>query len=175
MGRAGFSLGYDGELDGERRQLLTGLTAACLTALVAPAAAQVAAHPGEDAFFAASKFLTGRSSLDRMQGARLFDALTASTPRFETDVRALLAFIEDRKLEPERLQQALDAESSPISAVPGKIMTAWYSGIVGEGGSARCIAFETSLMYQAVADRLKPPSYCYGPPGSWSRKPGEEA
>jgi hypothetical protein len=174
MNRAGFSLGYGGELDRERRQLLTGLAAACVSALVAPAAAQVGAHPGEDAFFAASKFLTGRASLDPTQGGRLFDALSANAPRFEAEVRALLAYIEDQKIEPEQLQHALDAASSPLSALPRQIMTAWYSGIVGQGGSARCVTFETSLMYQAVADRLKPPSYCYGPPGSWSRKPGKE-
>ena len=79
--------------------------------------------------------------------------------------------IGQRKIEPSELQPTLDAEQSPLSALPRKIVTAWYTGIVGEGERARCIMFETSLMYVVVADRLNPPSYCSGPYGTWVDKP----
>jgi hypothetical protein len=58
-----------------------------------------------------------------------------------------------------------------LSALPRQIVTAWYTGIVGEDERARCITFETSLMYVVVADRLNPPSYCSGPYGTWLDKP----
>ena len=44
-------------------------------------------------------------------------------------------------------------------------------GIVGSGATARCIAYEDALDNVIVADVLKPPTYCYGPYGSWARKP----
>ncbi len=44
-------------------------------------------------------------------------------------------------------------------------------GIVGSKQRARCLAFETALNAEIVADVLKPPTYAYGPYGSWGRKP----
>jgi hypothetical protein len=83
----------------------------------------------------------------------------------------LHVWIADRKIDAGQLQRALDAEGSALAVLPRKIMTAWYIGIVGEGGCARCVTFETSLMHVAVADRLNLPSYCYRPHGSWAEAP----
>jgi hypothetical protein len=59
--------------------------------------------------------------------------------------------------------------------LPRRIVTAWYTGVVGEGARARCITFETSLMHQIVADRLNPPSYCHGVmEAGWTFPPEED-
>jgi hypothetical protein len=155
----------------ERRALLTGLTAAYLVSYVPSAIAQPADAAPRDAFMVVSRILTGRPSLDPDQATRLYEALVADTPGFPADVQALRSFADERKVDPARLQQALDAEQSPLAAVPRSIVKAWYTGIVGEAERARCITFETSLMYVAVADRLNPPSYCFGSYGSWMDKP----
>jgi Membrane bound FAD containing D-sorbitol dehydrogenase len=165
------SLPRDAEPNPERRALLTGLTAAYLFSYVPPAIAQPADAAPRDAFVAVSKALTGRSILDPDQAARLYEALVADAPGFPADVQALRSFIDQRRIDPARLQQVLDAEQSPLTGVPRSIVKAWYTGIVGEAGRARCVTFETSLMYVAVADRLNPPSYCYGSYGSWMDKP----
>jgi hypothetical protein len=120
---------------------------------------------------AVSRILTGRPSLDPDQAARLYEALAADSPGFPADVQALRSFIDERQPDPTQLQQALDAEQSPLIGVPRSIVKAWYTGIVGEAERARCITFETSLMHVAVADRLNPPSYCYGSYGSWMDQP----
>ncbi|MGE0257811.1 MAG: sugar dehydrogenase complex small subunit [Alphaproteobacteria bacterium] len=164
-------VGQDCGPDLQRRMLLTGIAAACLSSFVPPGAAQPAGDAGPETFLNISKFLTGRSSLDVGQSARLYEALAADLPKFEADIRALLALVVDRRIDAAHLQQILDAENSPLAALPRGIVTAWYTGIVGEGGAARCITFETSLMYQVVADRLRPPSYCYGTHGSWTEPP----
>jgi hypothetical protein len=70
------------------------------------------------------------------------------------------------------LQEVLDAEHSALAPLPRRIVTAWYLGVVGEGEHARVVAFETALNAVAVADVLKPPTYCYGAYGSWTKKPG---
>lgn len=62
-------------------------------------------------------------------------------------------------------------ENSPLKLVPWQIVTAWYMGIVGDGAKARCLAYETALNAQVVADVLKPPTYADGAYGSWARKP----
>lgn len=157
------------EPDPHRRALLAGLAAAYLTWTVAPAHAQAASD--QDAFLAVSRFLTGRPSLDPGQAARLHEAFVADAPRFGDELRALLRWIEARGVEADRLQTALDAEGSALATLPRRVMTAWYAGVVGQGAGARCVTFETSLMHQAVADRLNPPSYCLGPHASWSGTP----
>jgi Membrane bound FAD containing D-sorbitol dehydrogenase len=157
------------ECDEERRAVLSGLALVCLAAVVGPAAAQTgAAH---EAFLDLSRLLTGRASLDAEQAVRLFEAFASGTPDFETGVQRLLAWIKEHNVDAVRLQQALDAEASALAGLPRQVMTAWYTGVVGEGAAARCVTFETSLMHQLVADRLNPPSYCYGPHGSWGSAP----
>jgi len=151
--------------------LLIGISAAYLSSFVPPAIAQPVSDPGPEVFLNVSQFLTGRSSLDARQSARFYEALAADIPAFEAGVRALLALIADRRIDAAHLQQVLDAENSLLALLPRKIVTAWYTGIVGDGGAARCITFETSLMYQVVVDGLKPPSYCYGAYGSWMEAP----
>jgi hypothetical protein len=160
------------EFDVERRAVLSGLAAVCLATVVRPAAAQTGT--ASEAFLDLSRLLTGRASLDAEQGVRLFEALASGTPDFGTGIERLRAWISERNFDVGQLQQALDVEGSPLAGLPRRIMTAWYTGIVGEGGAARCITFETSLMHVVVADRLNPPSYCYGPHSSWSRQPGQE-
>jgi Membrane bound FAD containing D-sorbitol dehydrogenase len=165
------SLRHGAGPDLERRALLTGLTATYLFSYVPPAMAQPADAAPRQAFMAVSRILTGRASLDPDQAARLYEALVADAPGFPADVQALRSFINERNIDPARLQQALDAEQSPLTAVPRSIVKAWYTGVVGEAERARCVTFETSLMHVAVADRLNPPSYCYGSYGAWMDKP----
>jgi hypothetical protein len=162
---------------GVTRRMLLSTTAKLVAAAAVgvlglrSARADESASAGLDAFMAVSKRLTGKDDLDTALGARLHEALGADVPRFKAEVQALLAVIDERRIDPLQLQRTLDAEHSALAVLPRKIVSAWYTGVVGEGERARCIAFETSLMHGIVADHLRPPSYCNGPPGSWSAKP----
>jgi len=154
-----------------RRALLTSLLAASVASVIPPALAASTTDAAHDAFLSASKMLTGRTSLDAQQASLLYDALIADDPQFAAEVQALVTVIDQRKIDPLQLQHALDDEHSPVAALTRKIVTAWYTGIVGDGEKARCITFETSMMNEIVSDKLKPPSYCYGGYGSWAEKP----
>jgi hypothetical protein len=123
------------------------------------------------AFLAASKTLTGRSSLDSGQAARLYKALVANDPQFPAHAQALLKFIKQRQPDLHHLQDTLDAKHPALAKRAHAIMTAWYLGIVGEGESARCVVYENALNAVTVADVLRPPTYCYGAAGSWAKKP----
>ncbi|MDR3529226.1 MAG: sugar dehydrogenase complex small subunit [Rhodopila sp.] len=157
--------------DPVRRALLATALAAYASTSVRWASAAPAGDRGQDAFLAASKFLTGRSSLDPQQAARLYDALTSADPQFSAGVQALTALIDQQKVDPLNLQQMLDGQHAAFAALPKKIATAWYIGVVGDDENAKAVTFETSLMSVITSDYLKPPSYCYGAYGSWVGKP----
>jgi hypothetical protein len=154
-----------------RRLVLRGFVAAYVASRIPWALAQSVASADIAPFMALSALLAGRQSLDAAQGQRLFAALVADDPGFPAAAKSLLDTIEAQKLDPATLQQALDAEKSALAPIPRRVMIAWYLGIVGSGDKARCIAFETALNAELVADVLKPPTYSYGAYGSWARKP----
>ena len=171
MDKPNDSLGWHSGPDPDRRGVLIGLTATYLFSYVPPAIAQPADAGARDAFMTVSRILTGRPSLAADQATRLYEALVVDAPGFPADIQALRSFMDERRIDPAQLQSPLDAEQSPLTSVPRSIVRAWYTGIVGEAERARCITFETSLMHVAVADRLNPPSYCYGSYGSWMDQP----
>ena len=161
----------DDPADPTRRRLLAGLLTAYTASLIPWALAEPAPHADRGAFTALSAILVGRQALDALQATRLYDALAANDPHFAEDVQALLSLINQRQIDPLKLQNVLDTEHSPLAPLPRKIVSAWCLGIVGSGEAARCLAFETALNAVMVADVLKPPTYAYGVYGSWASKP----
>ena len=155
---------------GRRRVLaafLTAYTASLIPwALAAPVSSQT-----HGVFLALSAMLVGKPSLDVELAGRLQAALVASTPGFDSDAKSLLALIDSRHIDPAQLQAALDASQSPLAALPRKIVRAWCLGLVGDGGSTQCIAYEEALDNVFVGDVLRPPTYAYGAYGSWARPP----
>jgi hypothetical protein len=121
-------------------------------------------------FVAVSGLLTGRAP-DSVSARALHSALVTAVPDFDARLRDLAAFIKTRASTAASLQADLDSAAAPFAKLPATIATAWYVGTAGSGVPARCITYETSLMFTVVADRLKPPSYAYGPYGSWGRNP----
>ncbi|MBK3745184.1 hypothetical protein G3A39_39035 [Paraburkholderia aspalathi] len=154
-----------------RRLLLFGIASAYTVSWV-PWSLAEAATDGEFAtFMALSAVLSGHETLDEAHGQRLYAALVADDPDFPKASKSLLDIIQQRTIDPLQLQKLLDGENTPLAALPQRILTAWYMGIVGDGPNARCLAFETALNAQAVADVLRPPTYAYGAYGSWTRNP----
>ncbi|MFC6281836.1 MULTISPECIES: sugar dehydrogenase complex small subunit [Polaromonas] len=154
-----------------RRGLLVGLLSAYTASLIPWALAQPVVSAEQGSFVAVSSLLAGRQALDTVLATRLYDALTADDPGFPAATKALLTLINERKIDPLQLQQLLDSEKSPLAALPRKIVTAWYMGIVGNGDKARCLAYEHALNAGVVEDVLKPPTYSYGVYASWEKKP----
>ncbi|MDW5441309.1 sugar dehydrogenase complex small subunit [Polaromonas sp. SM01] len=154
-----------------RRVLLVGLLSAYTASLIPWALAQPVANAELGSFVAVSSLLAGRQALDTVLATRLYDALKADDPGFPAGAQALLTLINERKIDPLQLQQLLDSEQSPLAALPRKIVTAWFMGIVGSGDKARCLAYEHALNAAVVEDRLKPPTYAYGVYASWEQKP----
>lgn len=154
-----------------RRMVLGALLSAPVAALVPWALAEPVADAASGAFLALSALIAGRQSLDRVQAARLYAALAADDAAFAANAQALLALVNERGLDAATLQKTLDEDKPALAGVPRQVATAWFAGIVGSGARARCLAYETALNAEIVADVLKPPSYGYGAYGSWTAKP----
>ncbi|MBD1586314.1 sugar dehydrogenase complex small subunit [Pseudomonas typographi] len=150
-----------------RRLLLKAVLAGYATAWL-PTAWAAPGDAGQAAFLDLSALLVGRSYVDPAQGKPLFEAFKAQAGDFPNRCLALLAQIQARQLDPATLQHVLDAEASPLAALPRQVARAWLQGVVGSGTKARCLAYETALNAQMVGDVLRPPSYAYGAYGSWA-------
>jgi hypothetical protein len=157
--------------DKKRRTLLAGLLAGYAVSYLPSGIAQSRYDAHRSAFLSVSTLLTGRTGLDATQAARLYDALAADDARFPAEVQELDILISQRGIEALQLQKVLDTRYPALAALPRNIAMAWFTGIVGSGAKARCVAYETALNATIVADVLKPPSYCAGAYGSWTKKP----
>ena len=163
---------HDAPFAMRRRDWLVG-AAAATTLVVIPwkFVGSAEPSPGQGGFLRLSQRLTGRSALDAGMGQRIHAALLADNPLFTEQSQQLLHLIEGRNLTADSITRTLASEKPELSALPGQIMTAWYLGVTGTGVHARVLAFEHALNAQTVADQLKPPTYAYGAPGSWSLAP----
>lgn len=157
-----------------RRAVLGGLLGTYVASLVPWALAQPVANAEQGAFLGVSALLAGRQTLDTVLAKRLYDALVDDDAGFPVAAQALLALIDERKIDPAQLHDVLTDEKSPLAPVARSIARAWFMGIVGSGQKARTIAYEDALNAQIVQDFLKPPTYAYGAYGSWSHKPAQK-
>jgi hypothetical protein len=159
------------KINTQRRMVLGGLLNAYTASLIPWALAQPVKSDEHGAFLAVSAILVGRQTLDTALGRRYYDALVADDAAFPAAINSLLSFIEHGQIDPMNLQAMLDANHLELAPLPRRIVTAWYTGVVGDGGNARCLAYENALMSEVVKDKLAPPTYAYGAYGSWESKP----
>jgi hypothetical protein len=127
---------------------------------------------GLDGFLMLSRKLTGRASFDALLGQRVYDALSKTDSEFAANVSALNEWLASHGGVPsDTVTQALQAGQPKLAQTVGKIMRAWYLGLVGDAPSVRVIAYERALMFDPVNDVLTIPSYCRDVPFYWTRKP----
>lgn len=149
---------------------MEGLGAVGALSLIAPfnALASSTASDLADAFMQVSMRLTEVKLLNPELSQRLYQALTSANPAFDTELRALA----------EAITTAADADLSTALAPAAQrtaktILSAWYTGIVGEGLDAKVITYRHALQFTAVDDVLVIRSYCPNKPGFWVNKPTE--
>lgn len=121
-------------------------------------------------FFALSRQLTERQDIDPGLSARIFTALSLANPQFSSQVERLSARVKAGQ-SARQLQQI--AGQLGLSALVSAIVTAWYTGTVGQGANASLIAYKDALMYRPVKDALIVPTYCGNGPLWWTAAPPE--
>lgn len=129
--------------------------------------ARAGAGPGLDDFAAVSRTLTGKGALDPALMLALYRAMQDSTPHLDKALASLKAALAARPDD----GQPLDGLAPEQQALSRALLQGWYLGVAGSGKSAVCVAFIDTLANRAVAAELVPPSYSYGPCGSWRARP----
>jgi fructose 5-dehydrogenase small subunit len=127
---------------------------------------------GLDGFLQLSRKLTGRESFNGLLGQRVYDALSKADSEFVTNVTELNEWLATHGGVPsDTVTQALQAEQPRLAQTVGRIMRAWYLGLVGDAPNTSVVAYERALMFDPVNDVLTIPSYCRDVPFYWARKP----
>lgn len=135
------------------------------------AAALAAPAPASEDFMQVSQWLTQQDNLNTRVASALLLALTQADAGFGAKLAQLKALLQAQPalLQQERLAFGADAAASEKLA--RAIMTAWCNGVVGKGKQAQYVTYINTLPNQWVSAKLVPPSFSYGPCGSWSRQP----
>ncbi|WP_443114040.1 sugar dehydrogenase complex small subunit [Herbaspirillum seropedicae] len=124
-----------------------------------------------DDFIQVSQQLTERKDLSPRLGAALLLALGKTEKDLAHRLPALKALLQAQPglLQAERL--AFPAEHGDSEKLARVILGAWYEGVVGKGKQAQYVTYLNTLSNTLVSGKLAPPSFSYGPCGSWSRQP----
>lgn len=160
-----------------RRQLLAGFGAAAL-AMGSPEclfASDAEAAEGESTltrFLDVSRLLTRRRALDAVLGRRIYEELNRVVPRFDYRIDAMRRFIGAQGIaDVETLAAGLAKEDRDLAGLATTMITAWYTGVVGNGPDAKLVAYDNALMFDTVRDAVAIPSYCRGAPNYWTARP----
>jgi hypothetical protein len=151
--------------------MVTGAAGQLLLTARAKAPPQGAATtPGAQAFRTVSAILTGKAELRPALALALYEAFVRTTPGVDAALAALQAALTTTLPRDDGRTAFPDAQKAQ-QGLAQAILQAWYLGTVGKGKKAVCITYIDALANRAVAGELTPPSYSYGPCGSWRTKP----
>lgn len=155
-----------GRLAMNRRELLA-VAGAILGALGSPNAAVALSSPvvpiSTPAFRDLTLALTGYAPRDPSLVGAFQDAFSQELTQLEQLYRILVA-------EPERDDWPKAIADAGLAPLAEQLVTAWYTGIVGEGEAARVITYIDAFVWYAVG-YTKPPSTCDTDFGAWAMRP----
>ena len=115
-------------------------------------------------FTTVSAALTGRGSLDPALAQALYQAFQVAVKDFDTTLLKLRGAMTGEEI-------TFSDEQKAEQGLSQSILQAWYLGVVGKGKKAVCVTYTEALANKVVAPILVPPSYSYGPIGTWTTKP----
>lgn len=115
-------------------------------------------------FTTVSAALTGRGNLDPALAQALYQAFQAAVKDFDTTLLKLRGAMTGEEL-------TFSDEQKAEQGLSQSILQAWYLGVVGKGKKAVCVTYTEALANKVAAPILVPPSYSYGPIGTWTTKP----
>jgi hypothetical protein len=127
--------------------------------------------PGLHDFIAVSSTLTGKAEVNPTLALALYGAFLKTSPEIDGALAGLKTTLLGADVLAQDDKTTFAEAQKAEQALSQAILQAWYLGVVGKGKKSVCVAYVDTLSNQAVADVLVPPSFSYGPCGSWSAKP----
>lgn len=157
-----------------RRRVLQGMGVLSLSAFCAslfPALKAQAQDLNASGFMPVSSFLVSRP-VNPVLGQRYFNALIKHHPDFATRLATLGVYINSRHFaHVDDFLGSLGPDDALIQTAT-LIISAWYTGVVGDGEHLELIAYADAMMYLPTRGILVVPTYGGGP-DSWGGKPIE--
>lgn len=135
-------------------------------------AAEPAADPAQlERFIGVSEQLTQRATLDPILAQALLHAFVQTDKAFDGQLTALAGLLARQPALLSAATLKFPDDQIVRQKLAQAILSGWYTGVVGAGKNALYVTYVNSLSNRLVADVLVPPSYSYGPCGSWQSKP----
>ena len=148
-----------------RRRLLQGIGVLSLGALcnsIFPARAYAAEQMADKGFLSVSQFLVSRP-VGPILGQRYFEALIRHDAQFAQKLTSLQTLLQQHKFaHVDDFLAAFGADNADWQTAK-RIISAWYTGVVGDGSDLELIAYADAMMYLPTRDILVVPTYGGGP------------
>jgi len=122
-------------------------------------------------FIDVSRTLTGKAEINPTLALALYQAFARNSAEIDTALAGLKATLGAGEVLAQDDKTTFAEAQKAEQALAQAILQGWYLGVVGKGKKSVCVAYVETLSNRAVADVLVPPSFSYGPCGSWSAKP----
>lgn len=117
-------------------------------------------------FIALSQAITEHRQIDSRLAARFYSAFSQCDAQFVPRVNRLVQLLQPG----DSAQQLLDkASQAGLKDFLYQIVTAWYTGTVGDDHHGTLVAYQQALMYRPVSDGLVVPTYCGNGPIWWTQ------
>lgn len=155
-----------------RRSLLKGmgiLSFAAMTSSLFPAIKAQAQAMSDSGFLPLSAFLVSRE-VNPVLGQRYYATLQKHYADFPSRLAALGDYVNAHNFKHVDDFLASLSADDPRLKTASLVISAWYTGVVGEGEHLELIAYADALMYLPTRGILVVPSYGGGP-DSWGSKP----
>lgn len=126
-----------------------------------------------DQFNHMAQLLSGREKLDKTLLEKAFLALQRNNPKFESMLNELHQLIDVEEIASAQAFMENKAVAKQPAAIEcaKQIISALYTGRVGQGSKAELISYEQALMYQPTIDITVIPSYSRGGRDYWIQAP----
>ncbi|WP_336777505.1 sugar dehydrogenase complex small subunit [Pantoea sp. USHLN256] len=148
-----------------RRRLLQGMGILSLGAMcnsIFPARARAAEQIADSGFLDVSTFLVSRP-VGPILGQRYFAALLRHDAAFAEKLAQLRSLLQQRNFSHVDDFLAAFGADKPEWQTAKRIISAWYTGVVGDGSDLELIAYAEAMMYLPTKDILVVPTYGGGP------------
>jgi hypothetical protein len=117
-------------------------------------------------------FLTNKADLSAELVVRAHRALLAERPSFDQRLKALIQRIDAAGLhDVEEFRASSLAKESDLMMTSIAVISALYTGRVGNSYRGHLVSFEEALMYRPTADVTVIPTYARAAPGYWAKAP----
>lgn len=116
-------------------------------------------------FVRVSQAITEHQHLDVTLAARFYDVLAERDAQFVPRLAQLASLITPHLTAQDFLAQA---SNIGLHDFLYQLVTAWYTGTVGDDYHGTLVAYKQALMYQTVSDGLVVPTYCGNGPLWWT-------